>query len=160
MVTFIEKFLSLNVCSKEALKLVNSVCFLSAERESFATVDLALIDKYTGELSICKLGSAPTFVKRGKRVVSLSSEAIPVGMLSTLNVIERKCFLYQGDLIVMVSDGVLIEGHKVTSDSNWLEKHLERNFGSPQELGESILAMLPDDNKDDITVLITQIKLA
>ncbi len=160
VVTFIEKFLSLNVCSKEALKLVNSVCFLSAERESFATVDLALIDKYTGELSICKLGSAPTFVKRGKRVVSLSSEAIPVGMLSTLNVIERKCFLYQGDLIVMVSDGVLIEGHKVTSDSNWLEKHLERNFGSPQELGESILAMLPDDNKDDITVLITQIKLA
>ena len=160
VVTFLEKFLSLNVCSKEALKLVNSVCFLSAERETFATVDLAIIDKYTGELSICKLGSAPTFVKRGKKVVALSSEAIPVGMLSTLDIVERKCFLYQGDLIIMVSDGVLNEGHKITGDSNWLEKHLERSFGSPQEIGESILAILSKENKDDITVIITEIKLA
>lgn len=160
VVSFIEKFISLDVSCSESLKLVNSVSFLSTEKETFATVDLALLDKYTGELVLSKLGSAPSFIKRGKKVVALTSNSLPVGMLSNIEIYEKRCNLRPRDLLVIVSDGVINEGFKKFSDQDWLERLLKENDGSAQEIGEIIFSMLPTESKDDLTVVVLELKIA
>lgn len=159
VVSFIEKFVSLDVSSCEALKLVNSISFLSVEKETFATVDLAIINKYSGELSVSKLGSAPSYLKRGKRVISLSSDTVPVGMLCGLDVSERLIQLYHGDIFVIVSDGVINEGSRKMKDPDWLNNLLKQSNGSGKEIGERIFHTLPENNADDITVIVVELKL-
>lgn len=159
VVSFMEKFISLGVSSQEALKLVNSVSFLSSERESFATVDLGLLDKYTGDLSLCKLGAAPSFLKRGKKIITITSDSLPVGMLSSIDIFEKKSQLRPQDILVIVSDGVINEGNRITKDHKWLEKLLLESNGSAKEIGEKLFSILPLNNKDDLTALVLEIKL-
>lgn len=159
VVSFMEKFILLGVPSQEALKLVNSVSFLSSERESFATVDLALLDKYTGTLSLYKMGAAPSYFKRGKKIITIASDSLPVGMLSSIDIHEKKTQLRPQDILVIVSDGVINEGHKITKNQEWLEKLLMESTGAAKEIGERIFSVLPLNNKDDLTALVLEIKL-
>lgn len=160
VVSFMEKFILLGVSSQEALKLVNSVSFLSSERESFATVDLALLDKYTGDLNLCKLGAAPSFFKRGKKIITIASDSLPVGMLSSIDIFEKKSQLRPQDILVVVSDGVINEGNRITRDHEWLEKLLLESNGSAKEIGEKLFSILPQNNKDDLTAIVFEIKLS
>ncbi|MDD2430259.1 MAG: SpoIIE family protein phosphatase [Firmicutes bacterium] len=159
VVSFIEKFTSLDVPSNETLKLVNSLSYLSNEEETFATVDLVLLDKYTGEVRLSKLGSALSFVKRGRRVETVSSSSLPVGMLSSVNIIEKMCQFRPKDLLVILSDGVITQGCKVTKDSKWLETLLISTEGSAEVIGDKIFSKLPHDNQDDLTVMVLELKL-
>lgn len=159
VVSFIEKFISLDVPSTETLKLVNSVSYLSCEEDTFATVDLVLIDKYTGEVRMSKLGSAQSHVKRGRRVEAITSNSVPVGMLSSIKIVEKHCQFRPKDILVVVSDGVINEGAKRYEDPRWLEKLLINVDGSADEIGDEIFSKLPMDNRDDLTVMVLELKL-
>lgn len=143
-----------------ALRLINSVLMVSAERESFATADLCLINLYSGALEFIKIGAASSFVKRGEAVEKIGCTSLPAGILSD---IEPDCdltYAKAGDMVVLVTDGVtdVLEGETTSGVTEVIKNY---QGASPQELSDLILRRAVEAGggavKDDMTVLVAKL---
>ena len=102
-----------------AARLVNVALALKSEDESGATLDLVSVDLYTGTARLFKAGAAPGFLVHGGRVRVVGDASLPVGILGGVNGQSRVVHLTAGDYIVLVSDGLLVDG------AGWVAKQLE-----------------------------------
>ena len=67
-VTMLQRLISVGFDREFAVQTVNSVMLLRSMEETYATLDLAVIDLFTGELEFLKIASAPSFLRRENRV--------------------------------------------------------------------------------------------
>ncbi len=161
-VEYLEKLLTTGFAADVAVKTVNDMLLLKEPEESFATLDIAMIDTHAGETEFLKVGSAPSYVKRVHEVATVRSAALPIGILQQLEIEPVKWLMAPGDVIVMVSDGVIDFPGRRGEREPWLVNFLRRSSDTdPQELAEKILRqamdMVPDGIGDDMTVLVAAI---
>ncbi len=64
-----------------AIKSVNSVLSLRTTDEIFSTLDLAMIDLQDASTKFLKIGSIPSFIKRGKTSMKVEASNLPMGMI-------------------------------------------------------------------------------
>ncbi|MDE6626416.1 MAG: SpoIIE family protein phosphatase [Lachnospiraceae bacterium] len=107
IVELLEQLLSAGFCRELAIELLNSFISFLADGSISTTLDLTMIDLYTGTADFIKLGASTTFIKRGDRVECICSTSLPVGVLEQVEFDTCARKLYHGDMIVMVSDGVM-----------------------------------------------------
>lgn len=107
-VTFLEKLMSVGAERGAALSLLNG--FL-AERdgECFATVDMFTADLFTGDGIMVKAGAAPSFILRGQSCKIVQSATFPAGIIGDMQPEQLSFKLKDGDIIVMISDGLADE---------------------------------------------------
>lgn len=139
-----------------ALQITNSALMVKSEDESLSTIDVASIDLYTGRVTLKKAGAPMTFVKKNGRVIPFEMPSLPAGILNGIKFSGESINLSTGDMVVMVSDGV------VTGDEKWLEKLIRTwNEGSAQDLARAVVAEAikrrNDSREDDITALAIKI---
>ncbi|MPM63316.1 Stage II sporulation protein E [bioreactor metagenome] len=161
-VRFLEKLLAVGFDVDVAVKTVNSMLLLRTPEESFATVDMTIIDTYSGEAEFLKIGSSPSFVKRVREVATIKSASLPMGILNQIEIEPVKANLVSGDILVMVSDGVADIPQRGNEKENWIANFLRRTATTnAQELADMILqeAMNLSGSrvKDDMTVLVAKI---
>ena len=142
---------------ESAVKATNSL-MLSRGEVSFSSADLCLYDAFERRAKIIKCGSAVSFTKSSDRVDTLYSRSLPLGSKLKNGIETFTLPASCGDIIVMISDGVLESVTKGTLKDAWLIKELEDfNGNSPTELSELILekalAKCSYSPNDDITVL-------
>ena len=161
-VGLIEKFIENGFSEKTAIDTVNSIMAMKFnEDEKFTTMDLNIVDLYTGEAEFIKVGGVVSFIKRGEDIKVIKSNSLPFGILDSVDLTTEKFKLKHGDIIVSISDGVLdIDKNNVGSYS-WLEEYLEYADTNPSALSRDILekAMVLSGGKvrDDMTVLVSKI---
>ena len=107
IVDLLEQLLAAGFCRELAIELLNSFISFMTDGKMSTTLDLTMIDFYTGTADFIKLGASTTFIKRGRRVECIRSTSLPVGVLEQVEFDTCKRLLYHGDIVVMVSDGVL-----------------------------------------------------
>lgn len=161
-VGFLEKLLAVGFEVDVAVKTVNSLLLLRTPEETFATVDMAIIDTYSGETEFLKIGSAPSYVKRVREVAIIQSSSLPMGILHQIEFEPVKSVVVAGDVIVMISDGIADVPHQGPDRDNWVANLLRRTAtNQPQELADRILgqAMQLSGGKlrDDMTVLVAKV---
>lgn len=144
-------------------RTVNTVMQLRSPEETFATVDLALVDLQEGKGEICKIGAAPSFIRRGEQVKELSASSLPLGILSEIEMESRRERLQDGDLLVMVTDGISEAGVKVSSGPNWVkQKLLEVNPSHPQWVADQVLKEALARNQgraqDDMSIIVCKMR--
>ena len=66
---------------EEAIRLLNSMLLLSGDGEHFSTIDLVVMNLYTGSVHIAKAGSAATILKKQGRMQVYRSDNVPVGIM-------------------------------------------------------------------------------
>jgi stage II sporulation protein E len=162
-VRLLENLLSSGFDRETALKTINSVLILRSTQESFATLDMLMIDLYTAEVDFIKVGSAPSFIKRGKKVGIITSNSLPIGILDNLDVVSEKRTLYPRDILVMLSDGVLEASRDLGGDL-WMQEFLaDIDENDPQLLAEMIinkaLSLCQGQPRDDMTVICMYVDL-
>ena len=130
--------------------MVKSSMFFSPFNERYVTFDCILVDLYTGIGKILKLGSAETFILRGKDIELVTGSAPPVGACFDQQTPFVRKKLNHGDMIVMVSDGIIDEfgGKKNFLDYLYMQKE-----SCPQLLCENIAGQMKE-KKDDGTILV------
>ena len=116
-----------------AIKEVNRYMIEQAEgadmSEEFATVDLTVIDRQSRRARFYKMGAATSFIMRGGRVRKIKGTALPVGIIPKLRLTHISAVLKEGDLIVMVSDGIT-DADRNDLEARWLCDYLSEEIYS------------------------------
>lgn len=161
-IKLLEKLLHCGYEKEMALETINSVLLLRSAAESFTTLDMLMIDLFTAEADFIKIASAPSFIKRGGDIELVNSNSLPIGVFKSLDMNKEKRILAAGDLVVMVSDGI-VEAGRGKTDESWLIKYLQvlNIIDDPQLIAESIMEQAlkfgPGKPTDDMTVIVVQI---
>ena len=161
VVDLLQKFMEAGFRKEIAIKLMNSAMVLQGEENSFSTLDYAMIDLYTGQLELIKIGGAATFIKRGTEVEMICESSLPAGADVHMEVESVKKQLGSGDFLVMVTDGV-IEYLHVRNPRETLvdiigEIQTDNAGVLAEKILEQVLIRMGGHAMDDMTVLVTGI---
>lgn len=158
VVELLEQFMEAGFREESAIKLINSILVLRADQQTCSTIDMSIIDLFTGMCNFIKVGAAATFIKRGEEVETIMSTSLPVGVLNEVDIQGVNKKLYDGDIVIMVSDGVLDcikEKEKEKAFSEYIMKIKTKN---PQEIADDLLDYAKEQNDyialDDMTIIV------
>lgn len=91
---------------EDAAKLVNAIMLTKSSDECFATLDIAKINTVTAEVTLYKYGAAPTLLRHGDHVTLCQATTAPIGILPCTEPYTTACQLEDGDLLLLLSDGL------------------------------------------------------
>ncbi len=144
----------------EALEAVNVRLLETGASDSFATLDLFLINLQSGVAHTLKAGAPSTYLLRGTSVRETMGGGLPIGVLEDVQVRSATLRLHDGDTLIMVSDGVMggPAGGLGQRRSKWVPAWLRDSGGASP--GQIALGMVQQAQsrytsgpQDDITVV-------
>lgn len=145
-----------------AIQMINSMLVLKSDIESFSTMDVTVIDEYTGIAEFLKMGAASSFILRGNEVTTIRSDSLPLGILEHIDVEVYHKQLQDGDIIIMVTDGMLESKNDFIGKEDTF-KHfiLEMESRNPEYMAKHLMQkcvdLLGGGDQDDMTVLVARV---
>lgn len=145
---------------EDSLELINSTVKLSSE-EIYATMDVAVLDLYTGIVEFIKNGSCRTYIKNKQSIDIVEANSLPIGILNDVDFTVYDKDMKDGDIFVMCSDGI-IDSNKEQADDKWFIKMLkEINTNNVKKMADIILREAIDNGygilKDDMTIIVMKV---
>ncbi len=149
-----ESLLKAGIGFDSMLQTVNAALMAKSGDETLATMDIACIDLFTGKTELRKAGAACTILRRGRRAEAIEASSVPVGIMPGVEFAACSRDLAAGDLVVMVSDGVVATGHEWLMDVvlNWDEEENPNLLA--QRITEEAKKRRADGHEDDVTALV------
>ncbi len=161
-ITILEKFLYAGFDKDVALKAINSMMLLKSNGETYSTIDMTIINQYTGEAEFIKVGAVSTFIKHEEDVQTIKTGTLPAGVLEKIDAELVKNKLREGDFVIMVTDGVLDCNKDTLDKEKWLSEMIRGiRTRNPQKLADEILQGCLEANDwvapDDMTIIAAKI---
>ena len=154
-------FIKAGFIKDTAVRMINSTLAMKSGNESFSTIDLIEIDLRSGQTEFLKVGAAESFLLQKGKAEIIYEKALPVGIVDDVQapLVSRK--LQEGDVIVMVSDGISETGYGAIR-GEWVSRLIEEHDGDMQELADAVLKNARGKAYpkpcDDMTVAAMRIK--
>lgn len=150
-----EKLLLAGYGEEAAARLINAMMVQRGHRRP-VTLDLATVDLYTGNCCFTKLGAVTTFLRREGKVEAIRAEALPAGILAEATPMTENRELGHGDMIVMVTDGVLDALAETDKEASMMTLLSAISSNNPRDIARQILdfaCQCGGKSMDDMTVL-------
>lgn len=162
-VSMLSKMLSSGFDKDTSLELINSSMYINSKEDSYATLDVAIFDLYSGNMEFMKNGACPTFIKNKKNVNVVRSMSLPAGILDEVDLLVYDKDLNDGDIIVMCTDGILEANEDYENKEVWVKNLLEEiDTDNVQRIADILLAQAIDygdgNPKDDMMVIVSKVK--
>lgn len=156
----LKQTLSAGFEKEDSLELINSTVKLATE-EIYATMDVAVLDLYTGIIEFIKNGACKTYIKNKQSIETVKSNSLPLGILNEVDFTAYDKDMKDGDIFIMCSDGI-IESNKEQTDDKWFIKLIkEINTNNVKKMADIILNEAIDNGygilKDDMTVVVIKV---
>jgi stage II sporulation protein E len=161
-IKMLERLLEAGFDKDISIKLINSTLIANLEDDMYATLDIAILDLYKGNLEFIKNGACPTFVKRNKEIQILKSLSLPTGIVENADLTVYDYDLQPGDILVMCTDGIIESNTEYVNKELWVKYLLEDiQTNDAQQIADLILSEAIDNNygkqKDDMTVIVAKV---
>lgn len=158
----LQQILQTGIPEKVAIKSINSILSLRTTDEMFATLDLAVIDLNNASVRSLKIGSTPSFIKRGDQMIKIEAGNLPMGIVQDFDVDIVSEQLMSDDLLIMMSDGIFEGPKHVENTDLWVKRKLrEMSTDDPQEIAdlllEEVIRTRAGEINDDMTVVVTKV---
>ncbi|MFD3448322.1 stage II sporulation protein E [Microbacteriaceae bacterium 4G12] len=159
----LQKILQSGIDEKIAIKSINSILSLRTTEEIFTTLDLAMVDLRDASAKFLKIGSTPSFVKRGDRVLKIEAGNLPMGIIEDFEVDVVSEQLKTGDILIMMSDGIFEGPSHVENYEMWMKRKIkELETEEPQEIADIIMEDVIRTRSgfidDDMTIVVAKVK--
>lgn len=154
-----EAMLEAGIHEEYALEILHNI-LLTKEKAEYATLDAAVVSLQTGTLKTLKAGGTATFVRHKKTVERITASSLPPGCLTEqrFEICRRK--LYDGDMVIMLSDGML-DFETISDDVPRMETILQNiKTTNAQRFADELMRAAPvpeDGHDDDRTVLVAAV---
>ncbi|WP_052543912.1 stage II sporulation protein E [Desulfoscipio gibsoniae] len=164
--SLLQKLLKVGYSRDLAIRMVNSVMMRHCpDEDNFATVDMCVADLYGGKLEMVKIGAPPSFLVRQNHVQVIQASSLPVGIVDDINIFSQHSEMDNGNMLVMVTDGVTDAYPGNAENEEWITSVLREIVDlPPQEVAELILRLAISGAgegrqvADDMTVLVARLK--
>ena len=128
-------------------------------QDVFSALDMCVFDLATGDVDFIKVGAADGFIKRAREVEVVEAGSLPLGILDEIEPKITKAVLTAGDMVVLVSDGILdVFGGERIALAGFINN---LDVTSPQQLADQLVAEVTVLSKgypaDDCTVTVAQL---
>lgn len=158
MVTeLLEELLEAGFSVERAIYMVNAL-LLVQEEQNPTTMDLAMVDLYTGRARFYKQGAVGTFIRRADQVLQVEPGALPIGVDCEAAPACARVQLQEGDMIVMLTDGVLDALPGEDKEAVLCDYLSHTKKVNARELAEDVLQMAcacqEGGARDDMTVMV------
>ena len=145
-----------------SLDLINT-SLINQNTEVFATLDIAIIDLYEGNIEFIKSGACPTYIKNKKKVQIIKSNSLPTGMVDGNQIQSFDRDITSGDILLMCSDGILDANIEYKNKELWIKYMLEDiETTNTKKIADLILNEAIDNTfgnvKDDMSVIVCKFK--
>ena len=141
-----------------SLELINTT-LLNQKEEGFATLDIAIVDLYLGNIEFIKSGACPSYIKNKKKVQILKANSLPSGILPNAKLQMMDKDIEDGDILLLCSDGILDSNIEYRNKELWIRYLLEdiETFNT-KKIADLVLNEAIDNNygvaKDDMSVIV------
>ncbi len=156
-ISLLESFYRAKMPSSLVLSTINKLLTFSRE-ETFACVDIAVVDLDSGAADIVKIGSPLGFILSGNTLRILESASLPLGILESLHPDASSYTLQENDVLLFLSDGIT---SAFGSSSDLYEALKKIPASNPQQLADTLLqqavTLYGGTAKDDMTVLAVRL---
>lgn len=160
VVELLEDLLNAGFLKDTALQMLNTALVTGREEVRFSTIDMSVFDLYSGKCEITKAGASMTFIRRKDRTECIQSESLPIGVVTNLEIDTKEVSLEDGDLVIMVTDGVM--DALPVGEQEFLMKMIIEGTHKPnvKETANHILQQVMECSGelplDDMTVLVVE----
>lgn len=163
VISMLKKMLTNGFDKEVSIGLINSAININSNEETYATIDLSIVDLNNGNIEFVKNGACPTFVKSKNKVEVVKAVSFPAGVLDKIDLVVYDKDLKVNDIIVMCSDGILESNTEYENKEIWLKNLLENIETDDIEKIANIIMQEAVDNglgiaKDDMTVIVAKME--
>ena len=128
-------------------------------QDVFSALDMCVFDLATGDVDFVKVGAPDGFIKRAREVEVVEAGSLPLGILEDIEPKITKAVLTAGDMVVLVSDGILdVFGGERVALAGFINN---LDVTNPQQLADQLVAevtaMSDGYPADDCTVTVAQL---
>ncbi len=154
-----KNLLSAGFDKETCVRLINNILMTDTDRDTFATIDLALLNLYTGTMEFVKTGATNSYVKTDSGFETVYASSLPAGLMPSLEPDYDLRYMKAGDYLIIASDGItdILDA----PDRNEILEIAEGYEGNAQTLADQILnaALSYSDGVayDDMTVMVCSI---
>ncbi|MDO4292836.1 MAG: PP2C family protein-serine/threonine phosphatase [Eubacteriales bacterium] len=161
IVDLTERILDAGLGVRMAVQLLDGMVGAEGDERRMSTLDLCRIDLKKATCEMIKAGGAATFIKRGSSVEKISAQQLPLGMADDGKLSGSSRQLADGDMVVLLSDGVL-QNWPAGDGEYLIARKLENTrTSSPVDLANLLLryaiGQCHGKIQDDMTVLVAGI---
>ncbi len=163
VIQMLKKLLTTGFDNDVSIGLINSAVNLNSDDETYATIDISIIDLKNGNIEFVKNGACPTFIKTGKNVEVVKAVSLPAGVFDKIDLVVYDKDLKENDIIVMCSDGIIESSSQYVNKELWIKELLENiNTEDVQKIANIIKQEAIDNGlgiaRDDMTVIVAKIE--
>ncbi len=155
--SLIESFYKAGLNSRLILGTVNKLLAINTE-DSFTALDVSVIDLNDCSADFIKYGSPYGFIVSENGVRIIEGNSLPLGIIDELKPSVANANLNDGDVIVLVTDGI---SDAFGSSGEVIEYLRSVPAKNPQTLADSLLShavyLSGGERKDDMTVLAVRV---
>ncbi len=163
VIKMLERLLTTGFDKDVSIGLINSAVNLNSTEDTYATIDLSVIDVNNGEIEFIKNGASPTFIKNKNKVEVIKSVELPAGIVDNIDLVVYNKKVAENNIIVMCSDGILESNEELANKEIWVKDFLENiETEDIKEIADLLLNEAINNGngiaQDDMTVLVAKIK--
>ena len=155
-----KKLMGAGFNKETCVRLINDILLTNSDRDTFSTIDLCIINMYTGQTEFIKMGACNTYMKLQSTFDTVRAASLPAGLMQATDPDLDKRTVCADDFFVMATDGVtdVLD----TDDGNEIFALCNGFLGTAQELSDAILQKALERSggiaSDDMTVAVCKIE--
>ena len=161
VVEMMEQLLDADFTAESAIQLVNHAFYNGAGGQNIATLDYCELNLHSGTCRFYKVGSAASYIKRGRMVEQISSQNLPLGGIRDTDLQPEERELLDGDFVILLSDGVSDSFIMGLGEDMLAEVISQMELTNPNEMANYLLNYCLHQTqgriRDDLTILVAGI---